>query len=58
MKLVTMEKELRLINNRGHFPVPKITPQGTEIENNNSIDNILEAVDCQGNGNDKSSQRK
>ena len=45
MKLFTMERELRLINIRGHFPVPKITPQGTKIENNNSIDNVLEAED-------------
>ena len=26
MKLFTMEKELRIIKNRGHFPVPQITP--------------------------------
>ena len=42
-----MGKELRLINNRGHFPVPKITPQGTKIENNNDLDKVLEAVDVE-----------
>ena len=47
MKLFTMEKELRFINNRGHFPVPKITPQGTKIENNNDLDKVLEAVDVE-----------
>ena len=40
-----MEKELRIIKNRGHFPVPLITPQGTKIENNKNIDKVLEAVD-------------
>ena len=32
MKLSAMEKELRIIKNRGHFPIPSITPQGTKIE--------------------------
>ena len=32
MKLFAMEKELRIIKNRGHFPIPTITPQGTKIE--------------------------
>ena len=27
MKLFTMEEELRIIKNRGHFPVPGITPK-------------------------------
>ena len=27
MKIFTIEKELRAIKNRGHFPVPHITPQ-------------------------------
>ena len=30
MKLFGMEKELRIIKKRGHFPVPQITPQGTK----------------------------
>ena len=37
-KLFAMEKELRIIKNRGHFPVPQIIPQGTKIENNKDID--------------------
>ena len=40
-----MEKELRMIKKRGHFPVPKITPQGTKIENTKDKDKVLEAVD-------------
>ena len=28
MTLFVMEKELRVIKNRGHFPVPKIVPPG------------------------------
>ena len=42
-----MERKLRLINNRGHFPVPKISPQGTKIENNNHLDKVLDAVDIE-----------
>ena len=45
MKLFAMEKELRIIKNRGHFPVPEITPQGTKIKNTKDIDKVLEAVD-------------
>ena len=47
MKLFANEKELRLIKNRGHFPVPKITPQGTKIENSKDMDKVLEAVDTE-----------
>ena len=47
MKLFAMEKELRLINNRGHFQVPKIIPQGIKIENNNDLDKVLEVVDIE-----------
>ena len=43
--LFAMEKELRIIKNRGHFPVPQITPQGTKIENPKDIDKIIEVVD-------------
>ena len=45
MKLFTMEKELRIIKNRGHFLVPQITPQSTKIEKNKDVDKVLEAVD-------------
>ena len=45
MKLFTMEKELRIIKNRRHFPVPKITPQGIKIENTKDKEKVLKAVD-------------
>ena len=32
MKIFAMEKELRIIKNRGYFQVPLITPQGNKIE--------------------------
>ena len=32
VKIFNMEKELRLIKNRGYFPVPQITPQDCKIE--------------------------
>ena len=47
MKLFTMEKELRIIKNRGHFPIPSITPQGTKIETPQDKDKALEAVDIE-----------
>ena len=40
-----MEKELRIIKNRGHFPIPTITPQGTKIETVQDRDKALEDVD-------------
>ena len=45
MTLFAMEKELRIIKNRGHFPVPKINPHGTKIKNTKDIDRVLEVVD-------------
>ena len=47
MKLFYMEKELRIIKNRGHFPVPTITPQGTKVETIKDKENVLEAVDAE-----------
>ena len=47
MKLFTMEKELRIIKNRGHFPIPTITPQGTKIKTSHDKDKVLEAVDME-----------
>ena len=44
MKLFTMEKELRIIKNRGHFPLPTITPQDTKIETAQDMDQALDAV--------------
>ena len=44
MKLFAMEKELRIIKNRGHFPVQQIIPQGTKIETNHDKNKVIEAV--------------
>ena len=44
MKIFAMEKELRIIKNRGYFPVPLITPQGNKIETSHDKDKVLEAV--------------
>ena len=45
MKIFAIEKELRVIKNRGYFPVPQITPQDNKIETTWDKDKILEAVD-------------
>ena len=45
MKIFSIEKELRLIKNRGYFPVPQITPQDNKIETSWDKNKILEAVD-------------
>ena len=42
-----MEKELRIIKNRGHFPVPVITPQGTKIKTLQDKKKVLDAVDTE-----------
>ena len=42
-----MEKELTIIKNRGHFPMPTITPQGTKIETSNDKNKVLEAVNVE-----------
>ena len=47
MKLFAMEKELRIIKNRGHFPVPTITPQGMKIETTQDKDKVLGTVDAE-----------
>ena len=47
MKLFTVEKELRIIKNRGHFPVPLITPQGIKIETLQDKKKVLDAVDTE-----------
>ena len=47
MRLFAMEKELRIIKNRGHFPVPTTTPQGTKIKTTQDKDKVLEAVDTE-----------
>ena len=40
-----MEKELRSLKGRGHFPIPTITPHGTRIENPLQVRKTLESVD-------------
>ena len=45
MKLFAMERELRIIKNRGHFQVPTITPQGTNVETSRDRDKVLKAVE-------------
>ena len=45
MKIFAMEKEFRIIKNRGYFRVPLITPQGNKIETPQDRDKVLEAVD-------------
>ena len=40
-----MEKELRSFKDRGHFPMPTITPQCARIKNSHQIRKTLEAVD-------------
>ena len=47
MKLFAMEKELRIIKNRGHFPVLLITPQGIKIETLQDKKKVLDAVDTE-----------
>ena len=45
MKIFAMEKELRIIQNRGYFQAPLITPQGNKIKTSQDRDKVLEAVD-------------
>ena len=45
IKLLSMEKELRKIRNRGEFPVPKFTPDGIKIKTTQDKDRVLTQVD-------------
>ena len=40
-----MEKELRGLKGRGHFPIPTTTPHGARVETPHHINKFLEAVD-------------
>ena len=40
-----MERELRAIKNKGHFPIHTSTPQGTKIENPQQAKRVLQAVE-------------
>ena len=44
-KIFTMEKELRLIKNRGYFPVPQITPQDCKIEPTQDKNELMKEID-------------
>ena len=43
--IFVMEKELRNLKGRGHFPVPTITPHGIRIKNPQQVRKMLESVD-------------
>ena len=45
MKIFTIERELRLIKNRGYFPVPQITPQDTKIETTHDKNELMKDID-------------
>ena len=45
MTIFVMEKDLRSLKDREHFPIPTITPHGTRIENPHQVSQTLEAVD-------------
>ena len=44
MTVFVMENELRNLKDRRHFPIPKITPQGTRIDNPHQAKKTLDAV--------------
>ena len=43
--IFVMEKELRGLKGRGHFPIPTTTPYGVRVETTHHINKFLEAVD-------------
>ena len=43
--IFVMEKELRGLKGRGHFPVPTITLHGTKVDNPHHMNKFLEEVD-------------
>ena len=44
MTIFAMEKELRKLKDRGHFPIPKITQHGIRIDNRQQAKKTLDAV--------------
>ena len=44
MKIFAVERELRLIRNRGYFPVPQITPQDTKIETTHDKNELMKDI--------------
>ena len=45
VKIFAMERELRLIKNRGYFPVPQITPQDSKIETTQDKNELMKEID-------------
>ena len=45
VKIFAMEKELRLIKNRGYFPVPQITPQDCKIKTAQDKNKLMKEID-------------
>ena len=45
MKIFAMERELRLIKNRGYFPVPQMTPQDIKIETTHNKNKLMKDID-------------
>ena len=45
VKIFAMERELRLIKNRGYFAVPQITPQDTKIETTHNKNELMKDID-------------
>ena len=45
VKIFAMEKELRLIKNRGHFPVPQLAPEECKIETIQDKEVLLTEID-------------
>ena len=45
VKIFAMEKELRLIKNRGYFPVPQLTPKECKIETIQDKETLIKEID-------------
>ena len=45
VKIFAMEKELRLIKNRGYFPVPQIAPQDCKIKTTQDKNELMKEID-------------
>ena len=45
VKIFAMEKELRLIKNRGYIPVPQITPQDCKIKTAQDKNELMKEID-------------
>ena len=45
VKIFPMEKELRLIKNRGYFPVPQLAPKECKIETIQDKETLIKEID-------------